>query len=235
MMPKDYRSIRNLFVFGLFTMAVMVGVGFYTGSWTVVGSGIFSASLIIFSSRKLFGPMKWLKKVGAPASFDAEARSLQQDMAPLLPFQRGGKKLGDIEFPYAALVTARITRQGAFTRVMNAADHNLWRAVSSRDAAKKLEERLQFLDEEPGHDLDAVAEVLSGYFAALVEKSIVPTSGTQLTAELKAYAALLQEGGDVDGIVTYMNDLGPTAALAALQQGIPLELARAVFAEVSDD
>lgn len=224
----DYARVRNLFIFGVATMALLVVVGVYTGNWKVAASGLFSGTLIIFAMRKLMLPIRWLKKVGAPLSFDADARAIQNDLAPLLPWQKPKERLADIRYPFAALVAVRIRRSSGFLKVYN---RQAWLS-----AEKSIREALRFLD-EGGFDLEEAAAVGVGYYDALVRQSIAPPESPDEVAEL---VRLLGEGVGADSIVAYAVELGPKNAMEALRQGIPLELARVLFApqdeeEAADD
>lgn len=219
MSRSDYTKMRNLFVFGMFTMATLIVVGVITGTWMLVFSGAFSGALILFSAHKLMAPVQWLKRVGAPLSFDAEARIIRDGMAPLLPWQRPKARLRDISFPFAALVATRVRRSDGF------------RALFKGSAADKAEtvtrQKLSFLD-DGGFDLDDAAAVGSGYFAA------VANSGQQSPLDeedgLVESVKMLESGAEPASIVAYMMELGPKNAMIALRQGIPLELARPLFA-----
>ena len=219
----DYARVRNLFIFGVATMALLVVVGVYTGNWKVAASGLFSGTLIIFAMRKLMLPIRWLKKVGAPLSFDADARAIQNDLAPLLPWQRPQKRLSDIHYPFAALVASRIRRSSGFSAVYNRA--------TGLKVEKSLRKGLRFLD-DGGFDLEDAAAVGAGYYDALVRQNISPTESPDEVAEL---VTLLREGVEADSIVAYAVDLGPKNAKEALRQGIPLELARVLFAPQEDE
>lgn len=219
----DYARMRNLFIFGVATMVLLVVVGVYTGNWTVAASGLFSSTLIIFSMRKLMLPVRWLKKVGAPLSFDADARAIQNDLAPLLPWQKPQKRLSDIRYPFAALVASRIRRSDGFSKVYNRA--------AGLKVEKSLRKGLRFLD-EGGFDLEDAAAVGSGYYDALVRQSI---SAPESPEEVTDLVVLLREGVEADSIVAYAVDLGPKNAMEALRQGIPLELARVLFAPQDDE
>ena len=98
------------------------------------------------------------------------------------------------------------------------------------------EAALRFLD-EGGFDLEEAAAVGVGYYDALVRQSIAPPESPDEVAEL---VRLLGEGVGADSIVAYAVELGPKNAMEALRQGIPLELARVLFApqdeeEAADD
>ncbi len=224
---REYAKIRNLFVFGLFTMALMVGVGIYTLSWQVIASGLVSFGLIAFSMRQLTGPMSWLKEVGAPYEFDGEARSIQNGFAPLLPWQRPKARLSDIKYPFAALVAERISRNVNWTRV----------SQQGREGTSPLRKGLRFLDDESGYDLAAAAAVGEAYFYSAVQHRVKPSELSYKTADsdLARLIRTLRNGTDHASIELYLKELGPANAPVALEMGVPLELARALFSEETDD
>lgn len=220
-MNREFRSIQRLFYFGLATMACMVGVGIYTANWTVIASGIFSAGLIVFSMRKLTVPIAWVKEVGAPADFDVEARSIQDRYAPLLPWQKPQKRLKDIRYPLAALVAERITRSEEWR----------YHRVGNMYQPTILRHGLWFLDKEGGYDISEAAEVGIAYIGAARTHGL-PLSGLQFEtsdSELAQLIELTKQGMDAGSISAYLSKLAPGAALQALQAGVPLELAQALF------
>ena len=220
-MNREFRSIQRLFYFGLATMVCMVGAGIYTANWTVIASGIFSAGLIVFSMRKLMVPIAWVKKVGAPADFDVEARSIQDRYAPLLPWQKPKKRLKDIRYPLAALVAERITRSEEWR----------YQRVTGMYQSTILRHGLRFLDEKGGYDISEAAEVGIAYVGTARTHGL-SLSGLSFEAsdsELAQFIELTKEGMDAESIAAYLAKLTPSVALQALQAGVPLELAQALF------